>query len=167
MTERPEPTDTAAKDSPRAASTLTSDVLDFLTAVRDALDVPRPARCADFAELVQRRHRREELIADRATTVRIAANVALGLSPRNLQAHLVALTQTIRDSTAAFPVDYEVQQDPGLACAVCRKLFDPADTRFDGHARQGDTPFCRSCTGRCHDTEIADHRCPICAGGAR
>lgn len=94
----------------QAPTSLPDDVLAFLTAVRDALTVPRPARVADFAEIMELRHRRDELIADRATTVRIAANVAVELNPRNLQAHLVALTQTIRDATAAAPVDYEVQQ---------------------------------------------------------
>lgn len=112
----PEPTtatDAAAKDSPTGAeSTLDSDVLAFLAAVRDALTVPRPARCDDFAELVERRHRREELITDRAAVVRIAASVALGLSPRNLQTHLVALTQTIRDGIDGHPVDFDVHQDP-------------------------------------------------------
>lgn len=47
-------------------------------------------------------------------------------------------------------------------CGQCRRPFDPTDPRFDGRARQGETGFCRSCTDRCHDSEIADHRCPIC-----
>lgn len=49
------------------------------------------------------------------------------------------------------------------ACRNCGKSFDPTDTRFDGAAQDGDKPFCRSCTDRCHDTEIADHRCVVCA----
>ncbi|MFI0894872.1 hypothetical protein [Streptomyces sp. NPDC020983] len=164
-------TDAAAKDTRTAGeSTLSSDVLAFLAAVRDALTVPRPARVADFAEMVERRHRREELIADRATAVRIAAQLAVDLDPGNLQTHLTALTQTIRDNTAAHPVEFEVREDPeapaGTACAACRRPFDPADTRFDGHARHRDTPYCRACVDRCHDNEIADHRCPICARGA-
>jgi hypothetical protein len=48
-------------------------------------------------------------------------------------------------------------------CGQCRKPFDPTDTLWDGRARHGDTPFCRACVDRCHDTEIADHRCQICA----
>ncbi|MFD8805610.1 hypothetical protein [Streptomyces sp. NPDC059597] len=48
-------------------------------------------------------------------------------------------------------------------CGRCRTPFDPADARFDGHARYNATPYCRRCVGRCHDTEIADHRCIICA----
>jgi hypothetical protein len=49
------------------------------------------------------------------------------------------------------------------ACGKCRQPFDPADTRFDGRARFYLTPYCRGCVDRCHDNEIADHRCVICA----
>jgi hypothetical protein len=49
------------------------------------------------------------------------------------------------------------------ACGKCRRPFDPADTRFDGRARYGETPYCRGCVDHCRDTEIADHRCVICA----
>lgn len=49
------------------------------------------------------------------------------------------------------------------ACAKCRLPFNPEDQRFDGHARDRDTPYCRGCVTRCHDTEVADHRCVICA----
>jgi hypothetical protein len=52
--------------------------------------------------------------------------------------------------------------EPIPACARCRRPFDQTDTRWDGHARHNDTPFCRSCVDRCHDSEIADHRCQIC-----
>lgn len=47
-------------------------------------------------------------------------------------------------------------------CASCRLAFDPTDTRFDGCARSYDTPWCRACVDRCHDSEIADHRCRVC-----
>ncbi|MFE2967541.1 hypothetical protein ACFXKC_28485 [Streptomyces sp. NPDC059340] len=49
------------------------------------------------------------------------------------------------------------------ACGKCKQPFDPSDTRFDGRARYHLTPYCRGCVDRCHDTEIADHRCVICA----
>lgn len=49
------------------------------------------------------------------------------------------------------------------ACGKCKQPFDPADTSFDGRARYHLTPYCRGCVDRCHDTEIADHRCVICA----
>lgn len=103
--------DAAGKDTRKGESTLNSDVLTFLTTVRDALTVPRIARTGNFEELMERRQRRDELIADRATTVRIAAQVIVGLNPSNLQAHLVALTETIRHGIDAAPVDYEVRQD--------------------------------------------------------
>ncbi|GAA3717877.1 hypothetical protein [Streptomyces tremellae] len=48
------------------------------------------------------------------------------------------------------------------ACAACRHPFDEADTRPDRHPRHGDTEFCRSCVNRCHDSEDAFHRCPVC-----
>jgi hypothetical protein len=53
--------------------------------------------------------------------------------------------------------------DASEACGKCRQPFDPADTRFDGQARHYLTPYCRGCVDRCHDNEIADHRCVICA----
>ncbi len=53
--------------------------------------------------------------------------------------------------------------EPASSCGKCKQPFDPADRHFDGRARYGQTPYCRSCVGRCHDTEIADHRCVICA----
>ncbi|MFF1604186.1 hypothetical protein ACFVYV_43375 [Streptomyces mirabilis] len=49
------------------------------------------------------------------------------------------------------------------ACGKCKRPFDPADTAFDGRARYHLTPYCRGCVDLCHDTEIADHRCVICA----
>jgi hypothetical protein len=53
--------------------------------------------------------------------------------------------------------------DDGGRCGRCRRPFDPADTRWDGYAEYHDSGYCRSCIDNCHDTEIADHRCPICA----
>lgn len=50
----------------------------------------------------------------------------------------------------------------GTACRYCRIPFDPADKSFDGHGRHADSPWCRSCVGSCHSSEIADHRCPVC-----
>ncbi|MGR3870953.1 hypothetical protein ACUXZZ_20465 [Streptomyces graminifolii] len=50
-----------------------------------------------------------------------------------------------------------------VACGKCKKPFDATDTSFDGQARYRETPYCRSCVDHCHDTEIADHRCVICA----
>ena len=49
------------------------------------------------------------------------------------------------------------------SCGACRRPFDPSDTRWNGAARSYATGFCRECVDRCHDSEIADHRCPVCA----
>ena len=57
----------------------------------------------------------------------------------------------------------ETQQPIEAACAKCRTPFDPTDARFDGHARHSISPYCRRCVDFCRDTEIADHRCVICA----
>ena len=54
-------------------------------------------------------------------------------------------------------------EQPAESCGKCRRPFDPADTRFDGRGRFYLTPYCRGCVDRCHDNEIADHRCVICA----
>lgn len=47
-------------------------------------------------------------------------------------------------------------------CGRCNRPFDPTDTRWDGQARYAETPFCRSCIDRCHESTDAFHRCPIC-----
>lgn len=47
-------------------------------------------------------------------------------------------------------------------CARCGKPFDPADTRFDGKARHRNSPWCRSCVDRCHESTDAFHVCPVC-----
>jgi len=57
--------------------------------------------------------------------------------------------------------------DASERCGKCKQPFDPDDKRFDGLARYYLTPYCRGCVDRCHDTEIADHRCVICAEGAQ
>ena len=63
------------------------------------------------------------------------------------------------------PAAEEQPADPWSVdqCGKCKTPFDPADTRFDGHARHRETPYCRRCVDACHDNEIADHRCVICA----
>ncbi|MFJ8437655.1 hypothetical protein [Kitasatospora griseola] len=48
-------------------------------------------------------------------------------------------------------------------CARCRQQFDDADTHWDGHGRHKQSDYCRHCVSSCHDSEIADHRCVICA----
>jgi hypothetical protein len=64
---------------------------------------------------------------------------------------------------AEFPDEPEPAAEESEACGKCRRPFDPADTRFDGHARFYLTAYCRRCVDLCHDNESADHRCVICA----
>ncbi|MEU0207392.1 hypothetical protein [Streptomyces canus] len=71
-----------------------------------------------------------------------------------------ALTEFL---TAHPGEDVETPAAVEETCGKCRQPFDPADTRFDGRARYHETPYCRGCVDRCHDNEIADHRCVICA----
>jgi hypothetical protein len=74
--------------------------------------------------------------------------------------------KALREFLAAHPGE-AVEELPAVeateACGKCKTPFDPDDARFDGHARHRDTPWCRRCVDFCHDTEIADHRCVICA----
>jgi hypothetical protein len=156
----------AAKGTRTAGEpTLSSDVLAFLTAVRDALTLPFPDITAPggYDEM-------SRLVSRRATAVRSAAAVAVRMGTPSWS----VLTESVRDATESIPVTYAVRQDTALdedaakdACGYCRRPFDPTDTRWDGRARHGDTPWCRACVDRCHDTEIADHRCPVCARGDR
>lgn len=49
-------------------------------------------------------------------------------------------------------------------CGRCSRLFDPTDKSFNGAARYGNSPFCRGCVDRCHESTDAFHQCPVCAG---
>ncbi|MET9142410.1 hypothetical protein [Streptomyces sp. NPDC004042] len=64
---------------------------------------------------------------------------------------------------AAVAVAWAESIDRRLAesCAKCRRVFDPADARFDGRARHAETPFCRRCVAVCHEAD-AFHQCVIC-----
>ncbi|MFF7946978.1 hypothetical protein [Streptomyces griseorubiginosus] len=57
-------------------------------------------------------------------------------------------------------------EQPAEACAKCRRPFDPTDTSFVGRARHNETPYCRDCVSRCHDSSDAFHLCVICREGA-
>jgi hypothetical protein len=67
------------------------------------------------------------------------------------------------EAVRQFLAEEQPAVEESEACGKCKQPFDPADTRFDGRARYHLTPYCRACVDRCHDTEIADHRCVICA----
>ncbi|WP_159391129.1 hypothetical protein [Streptomyces viridochromogenes] len=66
-------------------------------------------------------------------------------------------------TTADCPAAQRAATPAAEACGKCKTVFDPADTRFDGHAQHKGTPYCRRCVDLCRDNEIADHRCVICA----
>lgn len=46
-------------------------------------------------------------------------------------------------------------------CRRCHRPFAPTDARHDGHARHGETPWCRACVDNCHEGS-AVHVCVIC-----
>jgi hypothetical protein len=60
-------------------------------------------------------------------------------------------------------VEEQPAVDASEVCGKCKQPFDRDDKRFDGRARFYLTAYCRGCVDRCHDNEIADHRCVICA----
>lgn len=94
--------DVAAKDTRAPGeSTLSSDVRDLLTAIRDALDIPLPAISAPAGEAAYRR-----LVAARAAEVRLAAVVAVKLAAP----HLPVLTESVRSGIDRLPVDYSVYE---------------------------------------------------------
>lgn len=96
---------TAAKDIPTGdASTLSSDVLDLLTAIRDALDVPLPdlGTPDGYEQMRLLTHRR-------ARSVLLAAEVAVKMDGRPSWA---VLTEGVRDGIERRPVTYPAWQDP-------------------------------------------------------
>ncbi|MGW2209943.1 hypothetical protein [Streptomyces sp. NPDC001781] len=104
------------------------------------------------------RRLRAELAAPayRATILREAAEAVAEMDTDPNTAYAARQLRLMADE--ASPA-----KEAAEACGKCRRAFDPADTRFDGHGRHQQTPYCRRCINRCRDTEIADHRCVICA----
>lgn len=47
-------------------------------------------------------------------------------------------------------------------CGRCGRPFNPSDPRWDGSAQYQDTPYCRSCIDRCHESTDFAHQCVIC-----
>lgn len=79
-------------------------------------------------------------------------------SLRRMAVQTVVGHATVSETTTA----YEAPAPEQAKCAKCRQPFDPADTRFDGRARYAETPYCRRCVDRCHESTDAFHVCPIC-----
>lgn len=102
MTE-PTTTDAAAKDTRKGESTLSSDILDLLAAIRDALDVPSPELGTPdgYEQMFRLTHRR-------ARSVLLAAEVAVKMDGRPSWA---VLTEGVRGGIERHPVTYPVWQD--------------------------------------------------------
>lgn len=147
-----------------------AQLLGILAAVRDALDIPHAATTGHDKT-------RTEILTRRIShTVTVLRSVLDGPAPLRIPWE----TAYLRDRLAELPaVGYvtDAQARAALdegktwaeavtpaatpACARCKRRFDPADARFDGHARHADSPWCRRCADNCHDGG-AEHVCPIC-----
>ncbi|MEV0526003.1 hypothetical protein AB0I66_21440 [Streptomyces sp. NPDC050439] len=81
------------------------------------------------------------------------------LTPAELDATLAAIdnAELAREEQAL-----RADEQPA-ACAKCRQPFVPALTGFEERAQYASSPHCRGCVDRCHDNNVADHRCVICA----
>lgn len=128
------------------------DLRQLLTAVLEAVTLPTDT--PDY----------ERRILDRALWVRAALKGALAEDPANIGWDVDYLRGKLRTE------ETEATERAVNRCARCRWTFDPHDKRFDGHARHGETPFCRRCVDKCHDSGT-EHVCQICDpqryGGAR
>jgi hypothetical protein len=140
MTKKPDTTSEAA-----ALRALLATVLDAVTLPTDTPDY-------------------ERRILDRALWVRAALKGALAEDLANIGWDVDYLRSKLTAEQAA------ADERARNRCQRCQKPFDPADTAFDGRARYGDTPHCRSCVDNCHEGS-AEHVCVICEpkryGGAQ
>ncbi|MDX2696857.1 hypothetical protein [Streptomyces ipomoeae] len=126
-----------------APSTEATELRGLLTTVLDALTLPYSA--ADY----------DKRLLDRAALVRTIVGAALAEAPADLGWNADYLRQKLAAEQA------EADERATNKCGRCHQPFDPTDTRFDGHARHGDTPYCRSCVDNCHEGS-AEHVCVIC-----
>ncbi|NGO43770.1 hypothetical protein [Streptomyces ureilyticus] len=126
---------------------------ELLKALLDALDVP-------LAEQADDDQARARLLDVRVSHAVIALESVLKHGPEDVEDS----ARWLREETAKRPVTYTPWErpDPKTSCSKCRTVFDPADTRHDGHDRHGDGPFCRRCIDRCHESTDAFHACVIC-----
>ncbi|MFD1659985.1 hypothetical protein ACFSL4_17730 [Streptomyces caeni] len=127
-------------------------VRELLASVLEALNIPHPATIGDTEQ-------HDRVLNERVMHARIALVGVLerGDDPAWTTAYL-------RERLAEHPpTGYRHHgTPPPPSCGKCRKPFDPADTRFDGRARHGETPWCRRCVDSCHESTDAFHACPIC-----
>ncbi|MCP3769513.1 hypothetical protein [Streptomyces sp. MAR25Y5] len=118
-------------------------VRDLLAVVLDALTLPY-----DTPDYSRR-------ILDRAAEARTVAVAALAEDPADIGWNV----DYLRSKLAAEQADAK-RRDNGR-CRRCLRPFDADDTRFAGHSRHADTPWCRRCVDNCHDGG-AEHVCVIC-----
>jgi hypothetical protein len=115
----------------------------LLAVVLDALTLPYDA--ADY----------DQRILDRATHARTSVGPVL----TEADADIAWATGYLRKKLAAEQA--AADERAKNRCGRCHQPFDPTDTRFDGHARYGDTRYCRMCVDNCHEGS-AEHVCVIC-----
>ncbi|MEU8688810.1 hypothetical protein [Streptomyces sp. NPDC048665] len=120
------------------------DLRALLAAVLDAITLPHEA--PEYAERIE----------DRASIARVVVREALDEDPARLGWN----ADWLRGRLAAEQAEAEEREKN--KCGRCRTPFDPTDTAFDGRARHGETPWCRWCVDRCHESTDAFHACPIC-----
>jgi hypothetical protein len=119
-------------------------------ALRQLLEVAAEALTLPFGT-----HSYDQRILDRAAYVQCVVRGALAEDPADLAWN----TDFLRSKLAAEQASAD-ERAKNL-CARCHQPFDPTDTRFDGHARHADTPWCRQCINNCHEGS-AEHVCIIC-----
>lgn len=149
-----------------ARAAMPAQLLDLLTAVRDALDIPHAATTGHDET-------RTEILTRRISHTVIALGNVLDGAPLGIPWDTAYLRDRLAEHPAVGYVTTEQARaalDAGTpwadavtppACARCAREFYETDQRPDGHARHADSPWCRRCIDQCHDGG-ADHVCVIC-----
>ncbi|MEV8031408.1 hypothetical protein [Streptomyces sp. NPDC086182] len=115
----------------------------LLDAVLDAITLPSGSPDHD------------QRLLNRALWVRATVKGALAEDPADLGWNVDYLRSKLAAEQA------RADERATNLCGRCHRPFDPTDTRFDGHARHGDTPWCRQCIDNCHEGS-PEHACRIC-----
>ncbi|MFI2202691.1 hypothetical protein ACH47Z_18300 [Streptomyces sp. NPDC020192] len=126
------------------AATECAELRSLLAAIREAIALP--FHTADY----------ERRLVERVSWARTVADAVLDNPGEDIGWNADYLRSKLTAEQA------EAAEREKNKCGRCRQPFDPTDTRFDGHARHGETPWCRWCVDRCHESTDAFHACPIC-----
>jgi hypothetical protein len=124
-------------------STEARDLRALLAVVLEALTLPYDS--PDY----------DRRVLERAALARTTVGPALAEASADLGWNVDYLQQKLAAEEA------EAAERERNRCRRCSTPFDPADTRFDGRARHGDSPWCRWCVDACHEGS-AEHVCMIC-----